>query len=83
MHVYRHVYVYMYVYIKIKYLIIKSTHINYLAEYVFVSMLAIIDKCHALQNSISYFASPVHMDYKCLTYFSPVVITYAMHVLCT
>ena len=68
---------------KIKCLIIKSSHINYLAEYVFVSMLAIIDKYFALQNNINHFASLVHMDYGCLTYFSQVVITYAMHVLCT
>ena len=82
MHVYKHVHVYMYVYIKIKCLIIKSSHINYLAENVFVLMLAIINKCFALQNDISYFASLVHMDYECLTYFSPVVITYAMHTFC-
>ena len=61
----------------------QSTYVGYLAECVFVSMLAIIDKCFVLQNSISYFASLVHMDYECLTYFSPVVITYAMYVLCT
>ena len=46
-------------------------------------MLAIVDKCFALQNNITYSASLVHMDYECLTYVSAVVITYAMHVLCT
>ena len=48
--VYKHVYVYMYVYIKIKCLIIKPSHINYQAEYVWLMLCT--------TNNISYFCKP-------------------------
>ena len=67
---------------KIKCLIIDHLMLA-IQQNVFVSKLSIIYICFGLQNSISYFASIVHMDYECLTYFSPVVITYTIHVLCT
>ena len=78
MHVYKHVYMYicMCVYIK-----------NQMPNHQIISPGRIcVWLMLCTTNNISYSASLVHMDYECLTYldyFITVVITYAMHVLCT
>ena len=88
MYVYVHKYVcaYMHVYKHVHVCIYKNQMPNHqIISYYLPGRICVwLMLCST--NNVSYFASLVHMDYECLTcldYFSPVVITYAMHVLCT